>query len=331
MADLDIATVRVCPHCGFSHLRSSRPHSLLEQAQAWWSKTNWFRCETCKWRGRLRDVWDPDAAFPHIPPLRLGRDLDIEFLQQRDEASLVELVLSRTEQLKNALNVWLDDSRPAPPGWLRVTTVMNAQRLLEAGLVSELSLDYDLGWCPDCLSRGEHLKHSGQRHCPHMPTGYDLVAWMSDTNHWSAVPPIVHSGNVEGGARMLGMIARRWQHPEGPPANGSTPALDVQASDPNLVVDAVAASAHPVSHDSSTVTTLTACPNCGSTRLYRTHRRSNLERLVSLVSRRYPVRCEACGWTRWSKRPILVRLSPGADTPSERIEAERFERIDPEN
>lgn len=322
MAVPDIATVRVCPNCGFSHLRSSRPRSLLEQAQAWWSGMGWFRCETCTWRGRLRDVWDPDAAFPNLPPLRLGRDLNIEFLQQRDEESLVELVLSRKDELQGLLRVWLDDSRPAPPGWLRVTTVASAQRLLEAHLVAEISLDYDLGWCADCLNRGEHLKRSGQRHCPHMPTGYDLVTWMSETRYWSKYPPIVHSGNMEGGARMLGVIARQWrdlqagtEEPEEQPAREE---VAPPGTNP------------PAASDSSTVTTLTTCPKCGGAHLYRTHRRSNFERLITMATRRYPVRCEACGWTRWSKAPLLVRLSPGADAPSDRIDSERIERMDPD-
>jgi hypothetical protein len=312
-AAADINTVRVCPNCGFSHLRSSRAHSFLEQFQAWWSRTGWFRCETCKWRGRLRDVWDPNAAFPHLPPLRLGRDLDIEFLQQRDEESLVDLVLSRQADLRGQLRIWLDDSRPAPTGWLRVTTVTSARRLLQAGLVAELSLDYDLGWCADCLGSGEHLKRSGQRHCPHTPTGFDLVEWMAQTQHWSAVPPTVHSGNIEGGARMLGVIARQWRDPKasGPSEGPKEPAATTDVS-------------------SGSVTTLTTCPQCGGARLYRTHRRSNLDRLRSMLTRRYPVRCEACGWTRWSKAPILVRLSPGADAPTERIETERFEQIDPD-
>src|SRR6185436_12140013 len=97
-------------------------------------------------------------------------------------------------------------------GWMRVTTVPSARRLLQAGLVSEISLDYDLGWCVDCLNRGDHLK-SSSRHCPHMETGYDLVSWMSQTDTWPKNPPIVHSGNLEGGARMLGLIASRWHEP----------------------------------------------------------------------------------------------------------------------
>lgn len=178
--------------------------------QGRWTDTRWFRCETCAWRGRIRDVWSPDAAFPDLPPLRLGRELDIEILQQRDEESVVDLVLSHKDRIKRTLKLWLDDSRPAPPDWLRVTTVRSAQRLLEAQIVSETSLDYDLGWCPDCIHRGEHLKNTGHRHCPHTPTGYDLVAWMAETGHWPALPPNVHSGNLDGGARMLGVIARHW-------------------------------------------------------------------------------------------------------------------------
>ena len=322
MTVAELATVRVCPNCGFSHLLGSRPHSALEHARSWCTGTKWFRCETCKWRGRLRDVWDPNAAFPELPPLRLGRELNIEFLQQRDEESLIELVLSRKEDLQNALRVWLDDSRPAPPGWLRVTTVASAQRLLEAGLVSEISLDYDLGWCAECLTRGEHLKRSGQRHCPHMPTGFDLVAWMAETHHWPVYPPIVHSGNMEGGAKMLGVIARQWQ--DGPAA------ADVESLEPVDAPPRGAGDMEDGTMDASLVTTITTCPNCGGGQLYRTHRRSNLERLLSTVTRRYPLRCEACGWARWSKTPILVRVSPGAVAPTEGLDTSRFERMDPD-
>jgi hypothetical protein len=317
----EIATVRVCPHCGFSHLRSSRHHSFIEQLQAWLTRTQWFRCETCKWRGRLRDVWDPDAAFPNIPPMRISRELNVELLQQRDEASLIELVLTQKESLQGELKIWLDDSRQAPSGWLRVTTVPSAQRLLEAGLVSELSLDYDLGWCVECLTKGDHLKRSGARHCPHMLTGYDLVAWMAETGHWSRHPPIVHSGNMDGGAKMLGVIARQWREPPGTARAKQRPAEEprvgpVQDTVPGHVPEA------------GTFTTLSTCPACGGAHLYRTHRRSSLERLRSTFTRRYPIRCDACGWTRWSKNPILIRVSPGADAPSERVDLSGIERLD---
>ena len=324
---------RVCPQCGFSHLRVSRAHTWWERALKWWTRTEWFRCETCRWRGRLRDVWEPDEAFPDLPPLRLGRDLDIDPLQQRDEDALVDIVLKRADSLKGAISLWLDDSRPAPQAWLRVTTVRNAQRLLEARLVRELSLDYDLGWCADCIAQGEHLKHSGRRHCEHTPTGYDLVKWMAETEHWPLAPPTVHSGNVEGGARMLGMIARYWHEGAEPNTitvassnNGTADVTEFPPSDALPLVTAPIAIAGP----DATVATLTMCPRCHGPHLYRTHRHSAIERFRSLATRRYPVRCNNCGYTFWAKDPILVRLSPSADGQTERIDNSRFERMDPD-
>jgi hypothetical protein len=253
----------------------------------------------------------------------LGRELDIEILQQRDETSLVDLVLSHRDSVQRTLKLWLDDSRPAPSDWLRVTTVVSAQRLLEVQLVHEVSLDYDLGWCADCIHRGEHLKHTGQRHCPHTPTGYDLVAWMADTGHWPKLPPNVHSGNLDGGARMLGVIARHW--------HGDTlitPRADpVRAPRPPAApgTDAQQANAQ------AAMATLTVCPQCHGPYLQRSHRHSNVERLRTRFTRRYPVRCAACGWTKWVAAPILVRLSSGTETPAETIDSRRFERIDPDN
>lgn len=316
---------RVCPQCGYSHLRASRAHTSAERFRAWWSGTDWFRCDTCKWRGRLRDEWKPDEAFPDLPALRLDRDLNVDPLQQRDEDSLTALVLEQTDTLRGTLRVWLDDSRPAPPGWLRVTTVRNARRLVEAGLVREISLDYDLGWCADCISHGEHLKSSGRRHCEHTPTGYDLVAWMAESGRWPASPPTVHSGNIEGGARMLGLIARYWHDGALAPAP-MAPGDEVRPED-----------GHEIEHtppapdaDTASVSTLTQCPKCHGPTLYRTHRHSSFERLRSLVTRRYPVRCHACGYTFWSRDPILVRLSSGAEAGSPPRENPRLDHFDPD-
>lgn len=315
--------VRVCPRCGFSHLRSSRPHTWVEHVLAWWTRTRWFRCQTCDWRGRIRDLWSPDAAFPDLPPLRLGRELDIEILQQRDEEALVDLVLTHKEQVQRTLKVWLDDSRPAPEDWLRVTTVHSAQRLLEAGMVDEISLDYDLGWCADCIHRGEHLKHTGQRHCPHTPTGYDLVSWMAGSGHWPRLPPTVHSGNLEGGARMLGVIARHW--------HGDT-LVTPAATTPTPPIAPAPVPATPVHEPSAqaNVATLTVCPQCHGPYLQRSHRNSNFERWRTRITRRYPVRCAACGWTRWVSAPILVRFSSGTELPASELPTQQIEQIDPD-
>nr|MDQ3069225.1 hypothetical protein [Acidobacteriota bacterium] len=209
----DQAGVIACPSCGFSHLRGSRPRSLLERVRAWWTGTSFFRCQTCEWRGPLRDEWNVTRAFPNVRPLKLTRELDIEALEERDEQTIVELLLGHAAEIGCSLRVWLDDSRPAPGGWLHLRSVAAVQQLLEAGLVRELSLDHDLGWCADCIREGAHLRKSRQRHCPHTPTGYDLCVWMVDKDMWPAVPPAVHSGNLEGGARMLGLIARHWGDP----------------------------------------------------------------------------------------------------------------------
>lgn len=296
----------------------------MERLQGWWSGTEWFRCDTCRWRGRLRDVWKPDEAFPDLPALRLERDLNVDPLQQRDEDALTNLVLEQAETLRGTLRVWLDDSRPAPPGWLRVTTVRNARRLVEAGLVREISLDYDLGWCAECLASGEHLKSSGRRHCEHTPTGYDLVAWMAESGRWPTAPPTVHSGNIDGGARMLGLIARYWH--DGALTLNPAPAPDAAPAESAEIAHTPPA---PV-QDGSNVATLTQCPKCHQPFLYRTHRHSALERLRSLVTQRYPVRCSGCGHTFWSADPILVRLSSGGGTGRSAHENSRLDDFDPD-
>ena len=318
---------RVCPQCGYSHLRPSRAHTSGERFQGWWSRTDWFRCDTCKWRGRIRDEWKPAQAFPDLPALRLDKDLNVDPLQQRDEDALTTLVLEQGEALRGTLRVWLDDSRPAPPGWLRVTTVRNARRLVEAGLVREISLDYDLGWCADCLAREEHLKSSGRRHCEHTPTGYDLVAWMAETGRWPTAPPTVHSGNIEGGARMLGVIARYWHDgaltPTSPPVSDDGGTQSVERAE----ISHTPPAPQP---DAANVATLTTCPKCHGPFLHRTHRHSSFERLRSLLTRRLPVRCNACGHTFWSADPILVRLSSTGEAKTPPAKNSPLDDFDPD-
>lgn len=126
----------------------------------------------------------------------------------------MQLLVEHAEEVGCTLRVWLDDSRPAPTDGLHLRSVDAVQARLGAKLVRELSLDHDLGWCADCIREGAHLRKTGQRHCPHTPTGYDLCVWMASENTWTPVPPAVHSGNLEGGARMLGLIASRWSEPD---------------------------------------------------------------------------------------------------------------------
>lgn len=114
------------------------------------------------------------------------------------------------------INLWLDDLRPAPPGWTHARTVDEAKPYLEAGLVVYASLDHDLGACPDCLggmTPNQWLVASqfySMPNCEHFGTGYTLVCWMEETGHWPKYRPTVHSANTVGKHRMELAIAREW-------------------------------------------------------------------------------------------------------------------------
>ncbi len=85
------------------------------------------------------------------------------------------------------MKVFLDDERETPPGWTRARWPDEAIELLEAGGVTELSLDHDLG--DD--ARG---------------TGYDVIRWIEEAVALREfVPPMirVHSANSSARKRML--------------------------------------------------------------------------------------------------------------------------------
>jgi hypothetical protein len=44
------------------------------------------------------------------------------------------------------MKLWLDDVRPAPAGWVWVRTAAQCIEMLRLGIVSDLSLDHDLGF-----------------------------------------------------------------------------------------------------------------------------------------------------------------------------------------
>jgi hypothetical protein len=114
------------------------------------------------------------------------------------------------------MKLWLDDRRPAPPGWTRVHTVAEAQAYLQTGEVDEASLDHDLGACEACMG-GLSVEEWAEAHdwdmpqCEHLGTGYTLCAWMEETDCWPKQKPRVHSMNHRGSARMQAIIDRRFQ------------------------------------------------------------------------------------------------------------------------
>lgn len=84
------------------------------------------------------------------------------------------------------MKLYLDDERSTPEGWHRVFWPAEAIELLEAGVVTELSLDHDLG---DDV-RG---------------TGYDVILWIEEAVALRGfVPPkiSVHSANSSASLKM---------------------------------------------------------------------------------------------------------------------------------
>lgn len=89
------------------------------------------------------------------------------------------------------MKVFLDDERTTPKGWVRVYWPDEAIALLEAGQVTEISLDHDLG--DD--ERG---------------TGYDVVLWIEEAVATRGFRPpaiSVHSANSSARAKMEAGIA----------------------------------------------------------------------------------------------------------------------------
>lgn len=88
------------------------------------------------------------------------------------------------------MKVYLDDERPAPIGWTRVYWPEEAIALLEAGQVSEISLDHDLG--DD--ERG---------------TGYNVLLWIEEavaTRGFRPPKMRVHSANSSARQKMEAAI-----------------------------------------------------------------------------------------------------------------------------
>jgi hypothetical protein len=112
------------------------------------------------------------------------------------------------------MKLWVDDHRPAPRGWRGVRSAAAAKVYLEQGLVTHISLDHDLGACPECTARGRHVGRMTRpgntfyHYCRHVPSGYDLCLWMEGTGRWPRGSVSVHSANPTGARRMLAVIER---------------------------------------------------------------------------------------------------------------------------
>lgn len=84
------------------------------------------------------------------------------------------------------MNVYLDDERPIPPGWIGARWPEEVIQMLETGQVTELSLDHDLG-------DDEH------------GTGYTVILWIEEAVATRGfVPPTItaHTSNASALQKM---------------------------------------------------------------------------------------------------------------------------------
>lgn len=86
------------------------------------------------------------------------------------------------------MKVWLDDERPAPPGWVRAHSVFEVFDAILNG-ATEVSLDHDLG-----------LNHY---------TGYDVLVWIEQRAANGHAPPRIriHTANPPARKRMEAAVA----------------------------------------------------------------------------------------------------------------------------
>lgn len=115
------------------------------------------------------------------------------------------------------MNVYLDDDRPTPAGFVGVDNVAEAKRLLLSGNVETLSLDNDLGkackqgcWKEIVEGPNEMTERTCKNDCacPCHIEGYKLVLWMVENNIWPKEKPLVHSANTQRAPFMRELIEK---------------------------------------------------------------------------------------------------------------------------
>lgn len=89
------------------------------------------------------------------------------------------------------VNIYLDDVRKTPEGYIRCYSVNEVKDWLRTGNVQNMSLDHDLG---------EFEKDGG--------SGYTLVKWMAEKHIWPKGKIKIHSMNIPGKVNMLSTIER---------------------------------------------------------------------------------------------------------------------------
>ena len=101
------------------------------------------------------------------------------------ENTLVNIFL---DDVRNPKDVYPKDYFSGKRVWTVARSVEEVKEYLKNGVVSDMSLDHDLGL--------------------DLPTGYDLVKWMVETNTWCSGTINIHSANPIGAANMKALIDR---------------------------------------------------------------------------------------------------------------------------
>ena len=103
------------------------------------------------------------------------------------------------------MNLYVDDLRPCPDGWLPARTVADAKLQLMRDDIEAVALDHDMGACADCVAAGTHVGESWHDWCPHVEDGYSLVQWMIEHGRVPATVR-VHTMNPVGLRRMIAAL-----------------------------------------------------------------------------------------------------------------------------
>jgi len=124
------------------------------------------------------------------------------------------------------MNVYLDDVRKAPIGWMQTRTAAETiETIIDyQGEINTLSLDHDLGACNECLethggSAEQWLINSNYKempHCEHFGTGYEVALFLEEmayNNPTFIFPTHVqcHSANPVGRQRIERVIEKLKQ------------------------------------------------------------------------------------------------------------------------
>lgn len=106
------------------------------------------------------------------------------------------------------MKLWIDDARPAPPGWALARNYEEAISLLAQGTAVEASLDYDL-YLVAAPASASGLAVATVDH--QAKTGLDVALWIEEAVGDGRIPALAlrcHSTNPEGRRLITAVIER---------------------------------------------------------------------------------------------------------------------------